>query len=367
MKFSISREQLLRPLQLLTGVVERRQTMPVLGNILCIAGRGTLELVASDLEVEMDVRLSGVDVTREGETTIPARKLGDIVRSFGEGVSISIEVDADRTTIRSGRSRFILSNLPASDFPRNPASVTDLSFSLERSTFKRLIDRVSFAMAQQDVRFFLNGMLLEVTAEHVRTVATDGHRLAMFTVPGVGSSTERKALIVPRKGVMEIARILDGDADFCDVTIGKSHLGVQVGDYSLTTKLVDGQYPDYEKVVPRGLTRNMVLDRSLFRQALSRVSILSNEKYRGVRLKVEEDLVTVEAQNPEREEAEESLAVEYSGTPVEIGFNVAYLQDVLSAIDDALVRVNFTDSNGSALLEGSTDSGGVYVVMPMRL
>lgn len=367
MKFTIDRERLLRPLQLLTGVVERRQTLPVLSNVLAIVRKESLELVGTDLEVEMDIRLSGVDVQREGEATIPARKLADIVRSFGEGVGVSFETEGDRTIIRSGRSRFLLSTLPASDFPRNEGGVADIQFDVERSVLKNLIDRVAFAMAQQDVRFFLNGMLLEAGKRHLRTVATDGHRLAMVTAPVELDSADRRAVIVPRKGVQEISRLLEGEEDSARIRIGKSYLSLSIGSFALTTKLVDGQYPDYEKVIPRTMTRSLVADKGQFRMALGRVAILSNEKYRGVRLKIESDQVTLEAHNPEREEAEEVIPADYTGTPVEIGFNVGYLQDVLGALEGQQVRLNFSDSNGSALLESTETDEAVYVVMPMRL
>ncbi len=367
MKFSIDRERLVRPLQLLTGVVERRQTLPVLSNVLVIARDNSLEFVGTDLEVELDIRMNGVDVVGEGSATIPARKLADIVRSFGDGGVVAVESEGDRTIIRSGRSRFLLSNLPVADFPRTESSVADVSFAVARAQLRNVIDRVSFAMAQQDVRFFLNGMLFEVDRNHLRTVATDGHRLAMFTLPLVGLSAERKSVIVPRKGVQEMSRLLEGEEELANITLGKNYLSLAVGEYSLTTKLVDGQYPDYEKVIPKTLSKQLVADRTLFKTALSRVAILSNEKYRGVRLKVEPDQVVLEANNPEREEAEEILQVEYAGAPIEIGFNVGYLQDVLGVVGSQQVRLNFTDANGSALLESTDGEDAVYVVMPMRL
>jgi DNA polymerase-3 subunit beta len=367
MKFSIERDRLIRPLQLLTGVVERRQTMAVLSNILVIAKAGVLEFVGTDLEVELDIRLTSAVVHQEGAVTIPARKLADIVRSFGDGVTVNFEVVNDRTIIRSGRSRFTLACLPAADFPRSEGSVADSSFEIDRVTLRGLIERVAFAMAQQDVRFFLNGMLIEVDRQHLRTVATDGHRLAMVTESMAGIAFERKSVIVPRKGVLEIMRLLEGDEPVASLIVGKSYLSLTVGTYSLTTKLVDGQFPDYEKVIPKGLTRAFLADRLSLRSTLSRVAILSNEKFRGVRFKVEPDQLLVEAQNPEREEAEETLAIEYAGSAVEIGFNVGYIQDVLGVIPEGQVRFCFTDANGSALIEGANTGDAVYVVMPMRL
>jgi DNA polymerase III subunit beta len=368
MKFVAHRDALLRALQLVTGVVERRQTLPVLGNLLVVADGEGLSLTGSDLEVELVARIAGVEVSEPGEVTIPARKLADIWRSLPEGAEVSVQVEADRAIVRSGRSRFALATLPAADFPRVEGGVGDFSFELAQGDVRNLIDHVSFSMAQQDVRYFLNGMLLEVTRDHVRTVATDGHRLAMYTLPrGAQDLGDRLQAIVPRKGVQEIGRLLEDTDRPVSLQVGSNHLRVAAGDFTLTTKLIDGKFPDYEKVVPRREEKTLVGDRDSLRQACNRASILSNEKYRGVRLILDDAQLTIQANNPEQEEAEELVSVAYAGEHMEIGFNVSYLQDVLNVLDSDEVQVSVADANSSALIEGAGNERALYVVMPMRL
>lgn len=367
MKFTTNREALLRPLQLVTGVVERRQTLPVLANLLVVARDGALSLTGTDLEVELVAVDGGVTIEEEGETTIPARKLADIWRSLPEGAEVSVQVQGDRATVRSGRSRFALATLPAADFPAVESGPGDLELELSQPELRQLLDQVSFSMAQQDVRYFLNGMLLEVTRDHTRAVATDGHRLAMCTLDSGVESVDRVQAIVPRKGVLELGRLLDDGDDGVVVHMGANHLRVTLGPYTLTTKLVDGKFPDYEKVVPRRCERLMTGDRETLRQALNRASILSNEKYRGIRMILDEDQLTIQANNPEQEEAEEVVAVGYTGERMEIGFNVSYLQDVLGVLDTDQVSLCVADSNSSALIEGAGNERALYVVMPMRL
>lgn len=368
MKFTTDREALLRPLQLVTGVVERRQTLPVLSNLLLVARDGVLALTGTDLEVELLAEVSDqLEIGQEGEATIPARKLADIWRSLPEGAEVKVEVGGERAVVRSGRSRFTLSTLPAGDFPKVESGPGDLEFAISQKGLRKLIDQVAFSMAQQDVRYFLNGMLLEVTPEHTRTVATDGHRLAMCTLKEAGAGADRVQAIVPRKGVLELGRLLDGEEGDVVVQLGANHLRVSQGPFTMTTKLVDGKFPDYEKVVPKDAGHAIVGDRDAMRQAFARASILSNEKYRGVRLIVEGEQLTIQANNPEQEEAEEVVPIGYEGERLEIGFNVSYLQDVLSVVGTEQVQLCVSDANSSALIEGVGDEDSVFVVMPMRL
>jgi len=368
MKLETTREALLKPLQLATGVVERRQTLPVLANLLVVAQNGVLTLSGTDLEVEVQASVSeGVDIKTEGKATLPARKLMDIWRSLPEGAAVSITVDGTKSTVRSGRSRFTLATLPAADFPSVEGGESSVELVLEQPQLKRLIDRVSFSMAQQDVRYFLNGMLLEVDSDGVRTVATDGHRLAQANLSGISSSGGFCEAIVPRKGVGELSRLVSDSDATVSLAIGKGHLRATQGEYTLTTKLVDGQYPPYKKVIPQGADQTLIGDRETLKQAFYRASILSNEKYRGVRLSFESDQLTIQANNPEQEEAEESVAVEYAGESIEIGFNVSYLQDIMSVINTDSVRISLTDASSSALVEGDGEDDVLYVVMPMRL
>ncbi len=368
MKFSIQREQLLRTLQLVTGVVERRQTLPVLANLLVRASDNRLELTGTDLEVELVAEVEA-QVEQPGEATLPARKLADIWRSLGEGAEVSVTVEGDRAVVRSGASRFSLATLPAADFPKVPGGEAEVSASVSQEVLRRLIDDVSFAMAQQDVRYFLNGMLLEVTDAHLRAVATDGHRLALSTATGAGTATSQRVhAIVPRKGVLEIGRLLDGEFESIELQLGGNHLQVQSGPFTLTTKLVDGQFPDYENVIPSDTSRTITGDRETLRQAFQRTAILSNEKYRGVRLSIDGEQLNIQANNPEQEEAEETVSVEFQGgDQLEIGFNVGYLLDVLGVLDTGDVRLSVSDGNSSALIEGIGNEDALYVVMPMRL
>ncbi|MFU8813860.1 MAG: DNA polymerase III subunit beta [Pseudomonadales bacterium] len=367
MKFTTNREALLRPLQLVTGVVERRQTLPILANLLVVAEGGRLSLTGTDLEVELVAVEAGVSITADGSVTIPARKLADIWRSLPEGAEVTVETDGDRAIVRSGRSRFALATLPADDFPKVGSGPGDLELQLPQGQLRSLLDQVSFSMAQQDVRYFLNGMLFEVTRDHTRTVATDGHRLALCTLLVGAGDGERVQVIVPRKGVMELGRLLTDGDELATLHLGSNHLRVTLGSYTMTTKLVDGKFPDYEKVIPRRAGETVIGDRDALKQAFNRASILSNEKYRGVRLILDKDQLTIQANNPEQEEAEEVVAVAYAGERMEIGFNVSYLQDVLNVLSADQVHLSVADANSSALIEGAGADGAVYVVMPMRL
>ncbi|HSP57622.1 MAG TPA: DNA polymerase III subunit beta [Halomonas sp.] len=367
MKFSISREALLRPLTLVAGVVERRQTLPVLSNVLIQVDNDQVALTGTDLEVELIGRTAPSLVEAPGAVTVPARKLMDICKSLPDQADIQLALEDGRAVLRSGRSRFTLSTLPAAEFPNIEESEGSTELSLPRGTLKHLIDTTAFAMAQQDVRYYLNGMLLELRSNLVRAVATDGHRLAVCARPADIQLESAQRLIVPRKGIIELARLLDDSDEPVTLTLGSNHLRAHTGDFTFTSKLVDGKFPDYERVVPKGGDKVLIADRAELRRVLSRTAILSNEKYRGVRLHLEEGNLKVMANNPEQEEAEENVAIEYSGPAMEIGFNVGYLVDVLSVLDEDRVQMTFADPNSSALLEEPGGGDALYVVMPMRL
>ena len=368
MKFSTDRESLLNALQLVAGVVERRQTLPVLSNVLVVAGQGKLELTGTDLEVEIVARVSGIHVDLDGSSTIPARKWLDICKSLPDGSDISVQQDGEQVEIVSGRSRFVLSTLPASEFPNVEGGQNLSGFSVSRANLKKMIERVSFSMAHQDVRYYLNGMLIEQTPEHLRVVATDGHRLAMATSANTnGGIIEPSQSILPRKGVMELSRLLDDSDDQVQVSIGANHFRLVSDEVEFTSKLVDGKFPDYQKVVPLGGNKVILSNRQTIKGAFSRASILSNEKYRGVRLQLNENLLRITANNPEQEQAEEELGLDYAGGDLEIGFNVSYLIDAINALTGDDVRLTLSDSNSSALVEDPQDDTTQYVVMPMRL
>ncbi|WAF85873.1 DNA polymerase III subunit beta [Metapseudomonas otitidis] len=367
MHFTIQREALLKPLQLVAGVVERRQTLPVLSNVLLVVEGQQLSLTGTDLEVELVGRVVLEEAAEPGEITVPARKLMDICKSLPSDALIDIRVDEQKLLIKAGRSKFTLSTLPANDFPTVEEGPGSLNFSLVQSKLRRLIERTSFAMAQQDVRYYLNGMLLEVNAGVLRAVATDGHRLAMCAMQAGIEGVDRHQVIVPRKGILELARLLTEQDGEVRIVLGQHHIRATTGEFTFTSKLVDGKFPDYERVLPRGGDKLVIGDRQALREAFSRTAILSNEKYRGIRLQLAAGLLKIQANNPEQEEAEEEVAVEYGGSNLEIGFNVSYLLDVLGVMTTDQVRLILSDSNSSALLQEADNDDSSYVVMPMRL
>jgi len=369
MKFTITRESLLKPLSLVAGVVERRQTLPVLANILLVVDGEELSLTGTDLEVELVGRVKLDEPGEAGEITVPARKLMDICKTLPDGSKIRVAQEADKLSIKSGRSHFTLSTLPASDFPNVEESPQSLDFTLPQAKLRRLIERTSIAMAQQDVRYYLNGMLFELQKGKLTAVATDGHRLALCDSEVDISDIEPQQIIVPRKGVLELNRLLvDSEDEQIKLVFSANNVRAITTDFTFTSKLVDGKFPDYQQVIPDGSSKKVIAEREQLKQVFNRAAILSNEKYRGVRLVLQDDLLQVFANNPEQEQAEESLPVKYKGETLEIGFNVGYLQDVLSVTQSEEIEISLADSNSSALLEENADERDcLYVVMPMRL
>jgi DNA polymerase-3 subunit beta len=365
MKLTATREQILAPLQSVIGVVERRQTMPVLSNVLLAARNNRLSVTGTDLEVEL-VAASDVQVQQPGDITVPGRKLLDIFRAIPEKTAVTVATDGERLSIKAGKSRFTLSTLPATEFPIVDEINAQQTLTLTQGDFRRLIDKTHFSMAQQDVRYYLNGLLLETEGKILRAVATDGHRLALSEAELETKAKTNQQVILPRKGVLELQRILGGDGNV-DLAIGTSHVRAQIGDIRFTSKLIDGRFPEYGRVIPANPTKQVEADREGLRQALQRTAILSNEKYRGVRINLKSDLVTIQAHNPEQEEAEDQVEVTYTGDEVEIGFNVTYLLDALAAVDTEKVILGLTDGNSSCLVRASGVATSKYVVMPMRL
>ncbi|TLZ33331.1 MAG: DNA polymerase III subunit beta, partial [Gammaproteobacteria bacterium] len=343
MKLTAAREELLAPLQSVIGVVERRQTMPVLANVLLAARDNKLSVTGTDLEVEL-VATCAVSVQQPGDITVPGRKLLDIFRSLPEKVSVMLSTEGERVSVRAGRSRFTLSSLPASEFPLVEEINAQQTLTMPQGEFRRLIDKTHFAMAQQDVRYYLNGLLLETDGKALRAVATDGHRLALCETELSGKARTSQQVIVPRKGVLELQRIL-GTENNIELAVGTNHVRAQIGEIRFTSKLIDGRFPEYARVIPSNPPKTVEADRENLRQALQRTAILSNEKYRGIRLTARPDLLTLQAHNPEQEEAEDQVEVSYKGEEVEIGFNVNYLLDALSAIEGDKVQIGLTDSN----------------------
>ncbi len=366
MKFIIEREHLLKPLQQVSSPLGGRPTLPILGNLLLQVTEGSLRLTGTDLEMEMVACVALSQSHEPGATTVPARKFFDIWRGLPEGAEITVALDGDRLLVRSGRSRFSLSTLPAIDFPNLDDWQSEVEFTLPQATLKRLIESTQFSMAHQDVRYYLNGMLFETEGEELRTVATDGHRLAVCSMP-IGQTLPSHSVIVPRKGVMELVRLLDGGDTPLRLQIGSNNIRAHVGDFIFTSKLIDGRFPDYRRVLPKNPDKMLEAGCDLLKQAFSRAAILSNEKFRGVRLYVSHNQLKITANNPEQEEAEEILDVSYEGTEMEIGFNVSYVLDVLNALKCEDVRLLLTDSVSSVQIEDSASQAAAYVVMPMRL
>lgn len=366
MKFTAKRESILKPLQLVSGVVERRQTLPVLSNVLMVAEQGTIALTATDLEVELRAQAE-LEIEEPGEITLPARKFLDICRTLPEGADLQLSVEGEKAQLRSGRSRFTLASLAASEFPSVEAINPTQDFSMPQRDLKFLIERTHFSMAQQDVRYYLNGLMLELGEGSLHSVATDGHRLALCALGAPVEGGGNQQVIVPRKGIQELARLLEDSDEPVRVQIGSNHVRMEMGDVRFTSKLIDGRFPDYQRVLPRDSDKEVTADRETLKQALVRTSILSNEKYRGVRLQLEPGRLRIQAHNPEQEEAEEEIEVEYQGSELEIGFNVNYILDALNAIPGGEVRVLLKDSNSSCLIHQPDSQDCQYVVMPMRL
>jgi DNA polymerase-3 subunit beta len=367
MKLTAGREALLKPLQSVIGVVERRQTMPILANVLLVARNGQVSITATDLEVEL-VANAEVNVQNAGEVTVPGRKLFDICRALPENAEIAISLSGEKLSLRSGKSRFSLTTLPAAEFPTVEDIHAGESLQLPRASLARLLEKTHFSMAQQDVRYYLNGLLLESGKQHLRAVATDGHRLALCQVALEGAGAPEKQVIVPRKGILELQRLMgSGGDDHLTIELGRNHIRIQLSGIRFTSKLVDGRFPEYERVIPKDTANQVSADRQLLKGALQRTAILSNEKYRGIRLVIRQGSVTLQAHNPEQEEAEEEVEVDYDGDDIEIGFNVSYLQDALGAIDSEQVTLSVVDGNSSCLMREPGNDDCKYVVMPMRL
>ncbi|MGF1687543.1 DNA polymerase III subunit beta [Photobacterium japonica] len=366
MKFTVAREHLLKPLQQVAGALGSRPSLPILGNILMVVDDGCLSMTGTDLEVEMIARLALEGDFALGAVTVPSRKFLDICRGLPDSAVITVALEGDRVIIRSGRSRYTLSVLPAADFPNIEDWQSDVDLRLPQGRMRQLIDSTQFSMAHQDVRYYLNGMLFETDGQQLRSVATDGHRMAVCAIE-LEEAMPAKQIIVPRKGVMELMRLLDSPDDDVQIQIGHSNMRAQVNNYIFTSKLVDGRFPDYRRVLPQNSNKVVEASCDELRKAFSRAAILSNEKFRGVRVNVSEGEMRITANNPEQEEAEEFLDVNYQGEPLEIGFNVSYVLDVLNTLKCDQVRWSLTDANASALLEDSANGDAMYVVMPIRL
>jgi DNA polymerase-3 subunit beta len=362
----IARDALLRPLQAVSGIVERRHTLPILANVLLEQKNGHLNVTATDLEMQITAvsELAG----KEGQsTTVGARKLQDLLRALPDDASLNLDVAGSKMTVRAGRSRFNLQTLPAADYPRISLGAEQLqTLSLPQKDLRGLLRLAEFAMAQQDIRYYLNGMLLVVDRASLQAVATDGHRLSWASLKVAGDFT-RQEVILPRKTVLELAKLLQDVEDPVTIDILANQARFRFGNVELVSKVVDGKFPDYNRVIPTGHGKHIQLSRVELLAALQRAAILSNEKFRGVRLVLADDTLRIICTNSEQEEAEEEIEVPYKGDSLDIGFNITYLLDALQNLSSDEVRFAFGDANSSALVTMPDRDDYKYVVMPMRI
>jgi len=362
----IARDALLKPLQAVSGIVERRHTLPILANVLLEQREGQLYVTATDLEMQITAHstLEGKDGQA---TTVGARKLQDLLRALPDDATLNVDVTSSKMTVRAGRSRFNLQTLPAADYPRISLGTEQLqTLSLPQRDLRKLFKLAEFAMAQQDIRYYLNGMLLVVDKGTLQAVATDGHRLswASLAVPG---DFARQEVILPRKTVLELGKLLTDGEEPVTIDILANQVRFRFENIELVSKVVDGKFPDFNRVIPVGHTKKVELDRMLALAALQRAAILSNEKFRGVRVVLATDLMKIVCTNSEQEEAEEELEIDYKGDPLDIGFNITYLLDALQNVNVDKVRFAFGDANSSALVTMPDRDDYKYVVMPMRI
>jgi len=366
MKFSIERNHLLKPLQQVSGALGGRPTLPILGNLLLKVESNMLSMTATDLEVELISRVTLEGDFEAGSVTVPSRKFLDICRGLPDSSVITFILEGDRAQLRSGRSRFSLSTLPANDFPNIEDWQSDVELSLSQGALRGLIEKTQFSMANQDVRYYLNGMLFEIDGSILRSVATDGHRMAVSQAQ-LETEFAQQQIIVPRKGVLELMKLLDVPEQLVTLQIGSSNVRAEVDNFVFTSKLVDGRFPDYRRVMPQSTSKTLEAGCDELRQAFSRAAILSNEKFRGVRVNLAGNELRITANNPEQEEAEEMLDVSFEGEDIEIGFNVSYVLDILNTLRCEKVRISMSDAVASTMVENVDDDSAMYVVMPIRL
>jgi DNA polymerase-3 subunit beta len=366
LKIRTTNAKLLAPLQQVTGIVERRHTLPILSNVLITAADGKVDFLATDLEVQI-TSTAQLEGPAEGSVTAGARKLFDILRSLPEDAEVSLEAKENRMAVKAGKSRFQLQTLAAADFPRMvEARDASRNLQLPQKALKDALRLVQFAMAVQDIRYYLNGVLFSVDGNTLRVVATDGHRLSFASQELQGDHGTVEA-ILPRKTVIELIKLLGDGDEPVSLAIGANQARFAFGGIEIVSKIVEGKFPDYQKVIPTTHKNRVTLERATLAQSLNRAAILSNEKIRGVRLVFTKGALSIICTNNEQEEAEEGLAIDYDGDPLDIGFNISYLLDVLNHVDSPTVTVAMGDSNSSALVQMPGREDFKYVVMPMRI
>jgi DNA polymerase-3 subunit beta len=369
MRFTILREDFLKPLRAVASVVERKhtQTSPILSNVLIKVLGTQFSLTATDQEVELVATGNLTEAEEGGAVTVSVRKLMDVCRVLPEGVTLSIREEQERIIIRAGRSRFTLSTLPAENFPSLEEQVEGVRFSVAKKALRTLMDQTCFAMAEQDVRYYLNGMLLEIKDGQVYGVAADGHRLAFGKISAPLKEMETVRVIVPRKGILELQRVLDDGEEEINIILGSNHIRAITGEVQLTSKLLEGRFPDYDRLINVSGDKIIIGSREVFKESFQRAAALFSDRFRGARLRLMNGFLKISASNAEQDEVEEDIEVNYTGSELEIGFNIKYLIDFLTAIQTDLVKFTFSDSNSSARVEGVEGESGIYVIMPMRI
>ena len=367
MNIKINRETLLKPLSSVSGIVERRHTLPILSNLLLEARSDLLVLTATDLEMQISLSIN-TPIGAELATTISAKKLLDICRALPDNTEINMATSDSRVAVKAGKSKFNLQTLPAVDYPVMTKAVgtNTVTITIPQNTLKGLFKQVEFAMAQQDIRYYLNGLLFEIDGNRLNIVGTDGHRLS-FTSTELSRSYDKQNIIIPRKTIIELIKLLEDSDNEVSVEVSATQVNFNFNDIKLITKVIDGKFPDYTRVIPVGHQNNFTVDRMTVLLAMQRASILSNEKYRGIRMVLGTNSLRLISTNSEQEEAEEELEVNYTGDTLDIGFNVTYLIDVLNNVTSPEVVFSFADANSSCLLTVPNDDNYKYVVMPMRI
>ena len=361
------RDEILGPLSAVSGIIERRHTLPILSNVLIERSADALSFLATDIEIQILARSAGGLAGEARAVTVGARKLVDILRALPEGSEVTLQQQDKRLLVKAGKSRFTLQTLPAEDFPRLAKPAGEVArFALGQKALRRLLGLVQYAMAQQDIRYYLNGLLMVVEDKQLKLVATDGHRLAYASL-ALAADLPRQEVIVPRKTVLELAKLLADSDDEVKIELAATQAAFSFGTVELVSKLVDGKFPDYTRVIPTTHKNKLQIEREPLRQALMRAAILSNEKFRGVRWVLSDGSLKIVSSNAEQEEAHEELEVKYSGDALDIGFNVNYLLDVLNNVSGSAVDCAFGDSSSSALLSYTSEQDFKYVVMPMRI
>ncbi len=361
------RDNILMPLQSVCGIVEKRHTLPILSNVLIEKSGDQLTLLATDIEIQIRTHTAGAAGVEKSAITVGARKLQDILRSLPDSAEVSLELTDKRMQVRAGKSRFNLQTLPAEDYPRMAQIDSDqVCLQLTQKQFKRLIGLVQYAMAQQDIRYYLNGLLLVVTGNELRVVSTDGHRLA-YASEHLSESQTRTEVILPRKTIIELSRLLSDNDDALEIRLSPNQAVFRFGDIELVSKLIDGKFPDYERVIPQNHNKVITISRTTLLQSLHRAAILTNEKFRGVRVVLAPGSLKIISSNADQEEAQEELEIAYDAEALDIGFNVTYLLDVLNNVSSEHVEIRLADANSSALITLPGNDSFKYVVMPMRI